>query len=231
VTLHRDAEQRLIGSCDVLVVHGVRELARARSLRGPARRVVHIPPGVDVDTFCRLPLRAEGKPALLVLDKPHSGYGEISGIPMRWIDQPWGPERWRPENPRGLCISLNASAACLALPPPAWEAWFDSTPFGILEAAACHRPVVAPRLPGVVEILGEAGEHLLFDPSVPADVVRIAGSVIAQPQAYEPLLEAIGARVRSCFSASAMRGRLQSLYAGLVPARGDPPVLPVPSAD
>ena len=160
-----------------------------------------------------------------------SRHGELPSVPSRRLYEPWGPEHWKPETPGDLAIALNASAACLALPPPTWSAWLDATPFGVLEAAACLRPVIAPRLPDVIEILGEGSEHVLYDPAVPGEAVRLASAVMEQPASYARLVESIGKRVRSTYPASRLRSRLASFYAGIVEPHAEPPVVPLPTSD
>lgn len=226
-----EVEQGLVTASDLLIVHSGRAFERAADLRGSEDAIVRVSPGVDLDCFCAMPVAAEEPPFVLVLDDPHSGLGELPGTRYRRLDEPWGPERWRPEAAPDLALALNASAACLALPPPTWSAWLDATPFGVLEAAACLRPVIAPRLPDVIEILGEGSEHVLYDPGVPGEAVRLAGAVLEQPAAYARLVESIGKRVRSTYPASRLRSRIASLYAGIVEPHAEPPVVPVPSDD
>ncbi|MBW2260776.1 MAG: hypothetical protein JRG91_02300 [Deltaproteobacteria bacterium] len=226
-----EVEQCLVTASDVLVVHSGRAFERAAHARGSEGSIVRVPPGVDMDCFCPMPVASEEPPFVLILDEPHSGLGDLPNIRSRGLDEPWGPERWKPEAPADLALALAGSAACLALPPPTWSAWLDATPYGVLEAAACLKPVIAPRLPDVMEVLGEGSEHLLYDPAVPGEAVRLAHAVLDQPLAYAPLVESIGQRVRAAFPATILRSRLVSLYAGIVEAHAEPPIVPVPAAD
>jgi hypothetical protein len=91
--------------------------------------------------------------------------------------------------------------------------------------------VIAPRLPDVMEVLGEGCEHMLYDPEVPGESVRLVHAVLEQPRAYARLSESIGKRVRAALPASTLRARLVSLYAGLVEPHTEPPVAPVPARD
>lgn len=226
-----EVEQGLVAASDVLIVHSARAFERAARVRGSEDAIARISPGVDVDCFCPMPVTSEEPPSVLLLEEPHSGLGELPNVPVRRFDEPWGPEHWRPETARDLALSLAGCTACLALPPPTWSAWLDATPSGVLEAAACLKPVIAPRLPDVMEVLGEGSEPLLYDPGVPGEAVRLAHAILERPGAYAPLVESIGSRVRSTYPASLLRARLVSLYAGIVEAHAEPPVSPVPAAD
>ncbi len=226
-----EVEQSLVTASDLLIVHSGRAFERAARARGSEDSIVRLSPGVDVDCFCSMPVTSEEPPFVLVLDDPHSGLGELPNIPSRRLDEPWGPERWRPETPQDLALTLAGSTACLALPPPTWSAWLDATPNGMLEAAACLKPVIAPRLPDVMEVLGEGSEPLLYDPDVPGEAVRLAHAILERPGAYAPLVESIGSRVRSAYPASILRARLVSFYAGIVEPHAEPPIAPVPAAD
>jgi glycosyltransferase involved in cell wall biosynthesis len=226
-----EVEQGLVTASDVLVVHSGRAFERAARARGSEDDIVRIPPGVDVDCFCPMPLTPEEPPFVLVLDDPHAGLGEMPTVRSRLLDEPWGPESWKPETAPDLALALAGSAACLLLPPPTWSAWLDATPYGILEASACLRPVIAPRLPDVMEVLGEGCEPLLYDPDVPGEAVRLSVAVLEQPRDYGRLVESIGSHVRAAFPASVLRARLVSLYAGLVEPHAEPPLAPVPASD
>jgi hypothetical protein len=225
-----EAERRLVEQADVVVVHGYEALDRARSIRGPGRAVEHVPAGVDVDVCCPMPLAPPGRGGLLVLEDA-AGVKLPVGVECRRLDEPWGPGMWRAEDQAGLALAINSSAACLAVAPPGCPAWMDCMPFGLLEALACQRAVVAPGLPDVVDVVGEDAGRLLYDPSDALSLVRVLDDVLGAGPGLDALVGAVAARVRLHFPASHLRARLLALYASLVPAGGDVPGRPLPRAD
>jgi len=199
------AERRIASGSDVLVVHGPAAEGRA------GRKATVIPPGVDTDTFA--PLRvSSGRDVVVVL----GGEAEpVEGVHLVGIGERW-PGGWMPEQASDLALVLAGAAACLLVAPAGWDAGIDRTPEGILEALACGRPVVAPRLPEVTEILGEG---FLYDPALPGDGARAVREALGAGARGAP-------DVRERYSASAMRARILALYASIVPPGGETPFVP-----
>ena len=95
--------------------------------------------------------------------------------------------------------------------------------WGVLQAAACRRPVVLSEGPGV-PAPSRLGEHLFRFPSgdwpAMADLVR---SLLFHPTKAIQVAERARQRVESEFSATDFRRRLRAIYAGLVEQEPDVP--------
>jgi glycosyltransferase involved in cell wall biosynthesis len=219
-------ESDLVRAADVVVVHGYDGLDRARALRGSDEQVLHVPPGVDVDCFAPMPLRPASRDVLMVLGEPEL-LGLESALEMRGVDELWGKAGLELQGPGDLALALCGVRAFVALPPCGCPAWIDCLPDGILEAAATMTPLVAPRLDGVIDLLGQEASPLLYDPTSGADATRVLDRVLGSLVDLGPLMDTISERVSRHFPASAMRARLVTLYASLVHPRSDMPAIPV----
>jgi glycosyltransferase involved in cell wall biosynthesis len=89
----------------------------------------------------------------------------------------------------------------------------ESSPNGVLECMAAGLPVVASDLPGVREVVGEAG---LFHLAPPGDAASMADRIVAlalHPQKSESLSKANRERIANYFSIEHMGESMTQLIA------------------
>jgi hypothetical protein len=218
-------ERELIERCDLLVVHGEHARRKALGFRAADRPVVNVSHGVDTEVFGRQRLAPSAPGIVLSLDRAVGSLG-LPGVEQRGVDEPWGSEYFRPENERDLALCINAACLCVTAGPSGDDRWFESMPFGVLEAACCARPVLAPRTGAVVEVLGEGCDGFVHDPGDDADRSRAALALLQGGSELDERLERLGERVRVLYPAGAMRSRLVEAYVQLLRPSSDFPALP-----
>ena len=96
----------------------------------------------------------------------------------------------------------------------------ESMPYIVLEALAAEKPVIASRVGGIPEVLGE-NAHVLAPPGDAQALATIMTSAVSEPGwAASAMPEPRG--FKASFSSSAMAGSLMRLYRQLL--GGKPPV-------
>ena len=96
----------------------------------------------------------------------------------------------------------------------------ESLPYIVLEAAAAALPLIASRVGGIPEILGETSPSLVA-PGEPADLAGAIQRALSAPVAVKDAAEELRATIRSRFSVEAMAGSVQEAYQrALIDRRG-----------
>jgi glycosyltransferase involved in cell wall biosynthesis len=88
----------------------------------------------------------------------------------------------------------------------------EGIPLSILEAMAAGRPVVAPRVGGIPEIITREDEGLLVPTRRPEDFAAACLALLDDPSRRRAMGDAGRARVRSAFSDAAMAAGYTGLY-------------------
>jgi len=94
----------------------------------------------------------------------------------------------------------------------------DCCPTVVLEAMAVGRPVVAAASGGIVDLVDDGVTGLLVPPGDPVALATALATVLDDPQRASAMGHAAHTRARS-FTASAVVGRIEELYATLVAGR------------
>lgn len=92
----------------------------------------------------------------------------------------------------------------------------EGIPLSILEAMACGRPVVAPRVGGIPEIVSSDAEGCLVDSRRPEDFARVCLQLLGDRRRSIAMGRAARERVQSAFSDRAMADAYRDLYRGLL---------------
>jgi glycosyltransferase involved in cell wall biosynthesis len=117
---------------------------------------------------------------------------------------------------------------------------FEGVPYVVYEALAMGVPVIAPALPGNVELLGEGGGILVADRGDAEAYVRAISTLIADPDRRRGMAVAGRQRMLTSFSLRSMAVGHEELYdrllagapderAAVAPAPGSPPRLSFPN--
>lgn len=101
---------------------------------------------------------------------------------------------------------------------------YGDVPQPLLEYLACRRPVVAPAVPGVVSVLRDEQEALLYPPNRDNALADAILEILRDGELRERLAARGHERVRSTFTAGARRRHLAEIYERLIPGSqlGDP---------
>ncbi|MBN8937699.1 MAG: glycosyltransferase family 4 protein, partial [Rhizobiales bacterium] len=89
----------------------------------------------------------------------------------------------------------------------------DSLPYVVIEAGGARIPIIASRVGGIPEILGQDGN--LVPPEDPARLAAAIATALDDPAAAQASAERLGARVRELFSQDAM---VEGVLAGYIAA-------------
>jgi glycosyltransferase involved in cell wall biosynthesis len=89
----------------------------------------------------------------------------------------------------------------------------DSLPYVVIEAGGARIPIIASRVGGIPEILGQDGN--LVPPEDPARLAAAIAAALDDPAAAQASAERLGARVRELFSQDAM---VEGVLAGYIAA-------------
>ena len=112
------------------------------------------------------------------------------------------------------------AGADLCLAPASEVPRFQSLgdlPQPLLEYLACHRPVVAAGVPGVVDVLRDEHEGLLYAPGDEGGLTDAILEMLRDQSLRERTTESGYRRVRESFSSGARRRRIAEVYERLVP--------------
>jgi len=207
----------------------------------PRERIRVVPNGIDVSGFDAATLAAPDPPlppptpdrttiaVMGHMDRPHKGHADLLRAaarlrrPVTWWFLSDGPLRGALE---AQAAELGISAHFLgrrsdvpailarvdALVHPSWTEGF---PNAVLEAMCAGLPVVATRVGGVPELLGDAG--WLVPPRDPAALAAAIDELCADPAGARATGARARARVEACFSASRMLSDVLAIYAELAP--------------
>lgn len=104
----------------------------------------------------------------------------------------------------------------------------EGTPMTVIEAMAKGRPVVAPRLTALPEMVLEGVTGWLFRPGEAIDLARKIGTFSANPQLLEAMGQAGRERARDLFNLVPNSRTFLNILAQEVPALGRQPETPVP---
>ncbi len=160
-------------------------------------------PDVFVDAFARTE-RLVGQPlsALMIGDGPDRDRYETM-IAARGLGR---RIRMMPAMPARQAFAL---AKIVVVPSRA-----EAMPYIVLEALAAERPVIASRVGGIPEVLGERSAALAI-PGDPEDLARIMTQAVSTPRWREEVMPAPG-EFKSVFSASVMARDMLDLYRDLL---------------
>uniref|UniRef100_A0A7V4LCZ9 Glycosyltransferase n=1 Tax=Desulfobacca acetoxidans TaxID=60893 RepID=A0A7V4LCZ9_9BACT len=96
----------------------------------------------------------------------------------------------------------------------------EGTPMTVIEAMAKARPVVAPRLTALPEMVAEGVTGFLFAPGEERDLARQLTRFLSHPELIPRMGRAGRARARELFAPSTNTRRFVNLLAREVPALG-----------
>jgi glycosyltransferase involved in cell wall biosynthesis len=237
-------DRQLLRRCAAVSVASAYEAERCRRQGLRADQVVAIPPGVVIEpaaavvpTDTRAMLNLPGSARLMAAIgpfEPHKGFRDavwaldiLRGLyeDLHLVLIGCGPDRFRLERfARAIgCrrhlhfagpqadIALLLAAAEMVWIPDRVEASLNAA----LEAMAAARPVIASRLPGLVEIVSDGENGLLFPPGDKAALARQTRRLLDDADLRQRLGEAGRRRVTSQFTAEAMVGRFVEVYGKL----------------
>jgi glycosyltransferase involved in cell wall biosynthesis len=248
-----ESEAFCLGRADLILVAtetARRHLERA----GLGERAVVVPPGVDVDHFDWEPAPKAIRPVVLYGGRIAPGRrvrlllaaaGLLSPrLDLEvWLVGPLDPSLRKPldEAVRELGLVgrvrelgavdhedmprvLAQASVCVVPAAPDAGLPLAGPPTKLLEAMACRRPVVAPSVPCIAEIVRQGSEGLLFEPNDAADLARCLERILTDSSFAAELAAAGHRAVRERHPASAARRRLLEAYGRLLPAGALRPV-------
>jgi glycosyltransferase involved in cell wall biosynthesis len=93
----------------------------------------------------------------------------------------------------------------------------DSLPYVVIEAGGARIPIIASRVGGIPEILGQDGN--LVPPEDPARLAAAIATALDDPAAAQASAERLGARVRELFSQDAMVEGVLAGYTAAITAK------------
>jgi glycosyltransferase involved in cell wall biosynthesis len=93
----------------------------------------------------------------------------------------------------------------------------DSLPYVVIEAGGARIPIIASRVGGIPEILGQDGN--LVPPEDPARLAAAIATALDDPAAAQASAERLGARVRELFSQDAMVEGVLAGYTAAIAAK------------
>jgi glycosyltransferase involved in cell wall biosynthesis len=106
---------------------------------------------------------------------------------------------------------LIAAADVVVLP-----SLYEGLPLAVLEAMAAGKPVIGSRIPGVLEIITDGADGILFESGNASDLARALNEVLADSSKASRLGAAARRTVSARFSAEAMGDRVGQVYAALL---------------
>ncbi len=89
---------------------------------------------------------------------------------------------------------------------------YEGTPMTVLEAMACGKPVVAPALDGICEVLRDGETGVLCKPGDLDDYVKRLGDLLEHPERAVEMAEGALRDVRERFSAERMTRQVEAIY-------------------
>lgn len=88
----------------------------------------------------------------------------------------------------------------------------EGIPLSILEAMACGKPVVAPRVGGIPEIIIHGENGLLADSREAKEIAELCANILEEKISYDNLCKNAAERISSMFSVDEMAKSYQNLY-------------------
>jgi len=234
-------ERAAMEAADLIVVHSqaAREHLAGRHLTD---KVVHIPPGVDIDFFDWEVAEPKKPPMVLVLGNAdllrdpdlviRSTAAVVKDIPLRlkWVGVR-NEDRRKEIHKKAAAANLRsfstdeledyehlplviASADIILLPSIAHQRLREmgGLPGPLLECLACKRPVISARVTGVEEVIREGTEALLYSPGDPSSLIEALRFLLRNEPQRRRLAEKGYKHVREAYPASAFRRRLLAAY-------------------
>jgi glycosyltransferase involved in cell wall biosynthesis len=232
---HHGAIDRFLARRSAAVVCVSEAVRRAYAARGiPAERLLVIPNGVDADALARAAGGVEAAPGLVVaasrLDRAKDVAALVRaiealrrrGIEARLEVAGEGGERGAIEA-EAARLGITGAVRLLGLQPDiapalARGAVFASASrtegFGlaIAEAMALARPVVAPRVEGIAEVVADGATGLLVPPGDEGALADALAALLSDPARARAMGEAGARRVRELFSAEKMVRSYEALF-------------------
>jgi glycosyltransferase involved in cell wall biosynthesis len=226
----------LLGGVDRIIARGPAEAGHYRRAGLPADKIVIVPPAALRHPLAeRVDDKKQGSAPDIVCVGPlevHKGFRDAIWAfdilqfiypDLRLLVAGTGPERARLEqfaraiNPDHGVRFLGPQADVRPLLARAQVVWVPSLALtGVnvaLEAMALGRPVVAARLPGLAEVVGDGETGLLAGPRDKVELARQTRRLLEDPALRRRLGEAARRRVER-FSVAELAARLGDVYAG-----------------
>lgn len=107
---------------------------------------------------------------------------------------------------------------------------FEGVPYIVYEALAMRLPVVAPALPGNVELMGDTGGSLIDPRDDPEGYAKAIGAMIEDPALHDRFAHGGRDRMLESFSLREMAARHETLYGELL-SSGRAPAVSVPESE